>query len=484
MSSRSANPGSIASQLVWRFAVGAALLLFCSLAVLYWIVVRHAFEEDNEVLADKVFALRADFGRGGGPEGLNEELTILRRGERVGYWVRVIDSGGRILAETPGMSALLTPGVFPEPTAGRLSKPKDLHARGKLLSLAATEQDVGGRRYTLQVAQDRSADERFMKEFGVLLGLVLAVGTVGAAAIAITVTQRGLRPVGEMTKSVQRIGPQRLHERVDPAGWPRELQPLAQGFDEMLDRLQESFTRLSQFSADLAHELRTPIANIRGEAEVSLTRARSSEEYRAVVESTLDECERLSQIIDSLLFLARAEAADRRVTRTCFDGLPAVEKISSYYEAMADEHGVTISCRGGGAVCADPTLFGRAVSNLIGNALRFTPAGGRIDVSVSARPGASDVAVSDSGCGIAADHLPRVFDRFYRVDASRSSEGMGLGLALVRSIAELHGGTATIASEVGVGTTVSLTFPDDPALSSAARDPEPHRDPATTPTAG
>src|SRR5207302_9434478 len=169
------------------------------------------------------------------------------------------------------------------------------------------------------VEQARSNDDQFTKEFGALLAVVLAFGILASTAIAITVTKRGLRPLAEMTHSLERVGPAHLSERVPPTRWPRELRPLAVAFDEMLDRLEDSFTRLSQFSADLAHELRTPIANILGEAQVSLTRDRTADEYREVIEPTVAECERLSRIVDSLLFLARAAAADLHIHRTVSD---------------------------------------------------------------------------------------------------------------------------------------------------------------------
>jgi two-component system heavy metal sensor histidine kinase CusS len=286
--------------------------------------------------------------------------------------------------------------------------------------------------------------------------------------IALTVTRKGLRPITEMTDSLKRIGPKRLHERIPPEGWPRELRPLAVAFDEMLDRLEDSFTRLSQFSADLAHELRTPIANIRGEGEVALTRSRTPEEYREVIESSVGECERLSAIVDSLLFLARAEAAEGHIDRTLFNGRDAVEKIAAFYEPIAEEHHTAITCAGEGDIHADPMLFGRAVSNLVENALRFTPAGETIQISISAGAEHSQVSVKDTGCGIAAEHLPRVFDRFYRADSSRSVQGSGLGLALVKSIMDLHGGSVAVESEVDRGTVVILTFPNQLAPHASA----------------
>jgi two-component system heavy metal sensor histidine kinase CusS len=461
MSSKPAEPRSIASQLVVLFTLAAALLLSCGLGALYWIVIRHAFAEDKEVLADKVAAIRADLTGVRGPQGLSEDLKNIRPGERTAYWVRILDSADNTLAETPGMSAILPSSIFQKeaPASSRFS-PTDSRTPGRLYSLVTMPHEVGGHVYTIQAAQDRSADDEFMRYFAALLAAVVALGLVASAAIALTVTRRGLRPLGEMTHALKRVGPKQLHERVTAVGWPRELQPLAVAFDDMLERLESSFGRLSQFSADLAHELRTPIANIRGEAEVALTRSRAPEEYRAVIESTVAECQHLTHIVDNLLFLARTEAAEGHLQRTTFNGRAAIEKIAAFYEPAAEEQKLTITCSGEASLVADEMLFGRAVSNLLENALHHTPAGGTIRISIANRGAHSAISVKDTGSGMAAEHLPRVFDRFYRADSSRSSGGLGLGLALVKSITDLHGGSATIESQVGRGTTVTLTFPN------------------------
>ncbi len=450
MSSGRSSTRSIAARLVVLFTLSAVLLLCSGLGLLYWIVIRHAFEEDNEVLADKLFAMRANLEAAGGPQSLQEEVTARRAGERVAYFVRVLDEENRTVVETPGLAGTLPPHVFLPTT----TKPRDFRAAGRLFTLVTSAQAVNGRTFTLQVAQDRSEDAKFTLRFGALLIAVLGCGVVASAIIARYVARTGLRPLTQMTESLERVRPTHMSERLDPQAWPRELQPVALAFDHMLDRLEESFTRLSQFSADLAHELRTPIANMRGETEVTLTRPRSAEEYREVLESTLAECVRLSVMIDNLLFLARAEAAERHVERTRFDGRAAIEKIASYYETVAEERNVAIACSGSGEIEADPVLFDRAVGNLVDNALRFTPEGGKIEIAISP----SAVSVRDSGSGIAPEHLPRVFDRFYRADQSRSSEGTGLGLSLVKSIAELHGGNAKVESEPGRGTTVTVSF--------------------------
>jgi two-component system heavy metal sensor histidine kinase CusS len=454
------KPRSIASQLIILFTLAAALLLACGLGVFYSIVVRHAFAEDNAVLADKMFALSTDL-RENGPEAFAAELSADRTGEHTPYWIRILDSQHHTIAETPGMARLIPAQIFPparEPALA-LRNRTDYRAAARLFSLVTFNEYSNGQSYTLQMAQDRSSDEQVERKFAVLFVLVLSAGVLASALIAIIVTRRGLQPLREMAQSLGRVGPDQLKERIGSKGWPHELQPLAIAFDEMLKRLDDSFTTLSQFSADLAHELRTPIANMLGEAQVALTRDRTAAEYRETIESAVAECERLSRIVDNLLFVARVDAAREPIARKQFDARRAVEKIAAFYQTVADDHHVTISCSGNGQVYADPDLFERAVGNLLDNALRFTPENGSIQIALSQRDADFEVAVSDNGCGIAAEHLPRVFDRFYRAESSRSSDGAGLGLALVKSIVDLHGGSAIIESNAGRGTTVKLTFP-------------------------
>jgi two-component system heavy metal sensor histidine kinase CusS len=458
------KPRSIAFQLILLFTLAAAFLLACGLGIFYSIVAHHAFAEDNAVLADKVFALSTDL-RENGPEILGEEVTTRRAGQHTPYWIRILDSQGRAIGETSEMDRLIPAQIFPaarEPVEAIRTR-KDYRSAGKLFSLVSFNEHFGGESYTLQLAQDRSSDEQVERNFALLFIAVLLGGVMASALIAIIVTRRGLRPLRRMTESLRRIGPDQLKERIGSFGWPHELQPLAIAFDQMLKRLDDSFTRLSQFSADLAHELRTPIANMLGEAQVALTRDRTAADYRETIESTVAECERLSRIVDNLLFVARVDAASEPISRKWFDARGAVEKIAAFYQMVADDHNVTINCTGDGQIYADPDLFERVVGNLLENALRFTPEHGSIRIAVSKDNSNFQVTVTDNGCGIAAEHLPRVFDRFYRAESSRSSEGAGLGLALVKSIVELHGGSAAIQSELNHGTTVVLRFPAAPS---------------------
>ena len=372
----------------------------------------------------------------------------------------MLDPAGATIGQTTGMETLLADKYFSTGCFTRNCGADRTSSCGKLFALTTRQRawQMAGR-LPSRWRKIARATSRSKRKFGILVLVVLSGSILASILIAISVTRRGLRPLEEMKRSLERIGPTHLNERVASANWPRELQPLAIAFDEMLKRLDDSFTRLSQFSADLAHELRTPIANMLGEAQVALSRDRSSAEYRETIESTIGECERLSGIVDNLLFVARADAATEPVERKRFDARAAVEKIAAFYETIAEDRHVAINCSGQGQISADPALFERAVGNLVDNALRFTPENGSIQIALAERATDFEVAVSDNGSGIAPEHLPRVFDRFYRAESSRGSDGAGLGLALVKSIVDLHGGTARIQSETGRGTTVSITFP-------------------------
>jgi two-component system heavy metal sensor histidine kinase CusS len=295
----------------------------------------------------------------------------------------------------------------------------------------------------------------------VVLTLVMALIACGIAGYHIA--HRGLRPVAAITDAARRIRSTTLHEHIQISGLPGELAGLAGQFNEMLDRLQESFDRLSRFSADIAHELRTPVNNIRGEAEVALGMPRSPGEYREVLSSCLEECGRLSHLIDCLLFLARAESPQTQIVKEKIEVAKELSNVRDFYEGAAAEAQVNLVVKPSEGIVAelDRTLFQRAVGNLLANALAHTPPDGIVTLSALHTGTSVQVQVSDTGVGIDAGHLPHVFDRFYRADLARSNASgrVGLGLAIVKAIVALHGGSVKIASEMDHGTSVTLVFP-------------------------
>lgn len=241
-----------------------------------------------------------------------------------------------------------------------------------------------------------------------------------------------------------------------------ELRELEQAFNGMLARLDESFTRLSQFSANLAHDMRTPLTNLLAAAQVALSQRRSAEDYRDVIESSVDEYQRLSRMIEDMLFLARSDQADALLSFRSFDAVAEAERVAGYYETVAEDAQVKIEVMGEGKVRADLLLFQRALSNLLSNALVQAPQGSTIAIDCKEEPDSTTLSVSDSGAGIEARHLERIFERFYRVDPARhrSASGTGLGLAIVKSILNSHGGQCGCESRPHVRTRFWLRFPN------------------------
>jgi two-component system, OmpR family, heavy metal sensor histidine kinase CusS len=257
---------------------------------------------------------------------------------------------------------------------------------------------------------------------------------------------------------------------------PADLGKLAGTFNAMLDRLEEAFARLGQFSADIAHELRTPLSNLRSEVEVALQRERPADEYARVLGSCLEESVRLSGLVETLLFLARAEQPSAQIQRTTVDVAAELKLVRDFFEPAAAEAGVDLKVEADLPIHlqADRTLLQRALSNLIANALTYTPKGGKVTLRTRARDDAIEVSVADTGAGIPEQHLPHIFDRFYRADAARSNGAghVGLGLAIVASIARLHGGTVHAASHPGRGTTITLDLPARPPPLSTGEEGE------------
>ena len=460
---------SISRRLTLLYAASSFLMLVLATAYLYWSLVGNLAREDNAFLADKIAVFRNLLREH--PEVMgsfkNEMALAGQTPPPLEYYVRILKTNSETVVETLGMSNLVPGTMFPEPVGadelpqkiGEVTLPN-----GKSFRLMCAQANVGARgeeQHLIQIALDVTNDNALIKSFRRKVLALMTAGLLFACIAGVLIARKGLQPLDELTQATERISVSHLHERIAREGWPRELGSLAKGFNRMLERLEDSFNRLSQFCGDLAHELRTPINNLRGEAGVALSQARTPEQYRRVLESSLEEYARVSRLIENLLFLARADSPTTSIQRSRFDARQAIETVRSYYEALADERGVAVVCEGDATMEADPVLFRQAISNLLSNALNFTPPGGNVITTVRGRDSAVEVTVRDSGCGIPTEHLPRIFDRLYRVDRARSqnSSGAGLGLAIVKSIVTLHGGLVEVESEPGNGTRFRLTFP-------------------------
>lgn len=294
--------------------------------------------------------------------------------------------------------------------------------------------------------------------------IVLLLGSLTAMAMGIIITKEGLAKIKEFSNKVEKVSVGSLHQPVVAREWPVELTQLAGKFNGMLSRIQSSFNQLSDYSSDIAHELRGPINNLRGKTEIALTSEKLPEEYRKILESYMDEYSHLSSLIENLLFLARTDHGQIEINKQAINAHDEINKVCDYYQPLAEDHSILISCEGEAKIAADPTLFKRVISNLLSNALRYTPKGGNINISIAcAANNETSIHIQDTGIGIEEGDIPKLFQRFYRVDASRTlqSGGMGLGLAIVKSIVDLHKGKITIHSQPEQGTLVTLLLPSN-----------------------
>lgn len=292
--------------------------------------------------------------------------------------------------------------------------------------------------------------------------IALLLSTFGAVILGYVIARNGLSRIHEFSTKMENMTAHSLHERVDPRDWPKELKTLGNKFNSLLDRLESAFIQQSQFSSDIAHELRTPIHNLRGITELALTKEKSIEEYKRILESHQEEYDYLTRLIENLLFLAHAEHGEITLQKTGLVAREEIAKIADYFQAVCDEKEIKLCFEGDAILFADPTLFKRAFTNLLSNAFRYTQNKGEITIEVRAVDrDYVQISVKDTGTGIGEEHLSKVFDRFYRVDPSRSSQsgGVGLGLSLVKSIIDLHQGKIAIESELNRGTTVHVQFP-------------------------
>jgi len=264
--------------------------------------------------------------------------------------------------------------------------------------------------------------------------------------------RRGLSPLRAMKQKAESVTAQRLDARLAVDAVPVELADLAQTLNAMLSRLEESFRQLSDFSSDLAHEFRSPVSNMLTQTQVTLSRPRSVEEYRDVLASNIEEYERLSHMIADMLFIAQADEGQLVPSRQRLELAPMMANLIEFHNLVAEEKGVRLTLSGDGVISGDPLMIRRAVANLLSNAIRHASTDGQVSVVIRPQERMVAIEVGNTGESIAAEHLPRLFDRFYRVDTSRTGEGKqtGLGLAIVKSIVEAHGGHVSATSADGV----------------------------------
>lgn len=379
-----------------------------------------------------------------------------------GNLFQVRSAGGEWLFRSRSLAAS---GITLEPP-GALAGPQfeNRVAEGRPVRLYSERVLIGSAPYAIQVAAVTAEAEQALRSFRMMLLLAAPLLVIVASGGGYWISRRALAPVDRITQTAQRISIQNLEQRLQVPDTSDELQRLSQTLNEMLARLDESVRRMTQFTADASHELRTPISLIRTTAEIAVRRPRTSEEYRQALDEILGEAERTSQVVESLMWLARADSGKEHLDRETAELSGIVRSAAGPGEKLARSRDVAFSIELPSQptpVHADAPALRRALLILMDNAAKYTPAGGWVRVEAGRRDGCAVVSVADSGIGIAPEDLPHIFDRFWRADKARSRDqgGAGLGLSIARRIATVHGGDIKVESQLGKGSVFTLVLP-------------------------
>lgn len=313
----------------------------------------------------------------------------------------------------------------------------------------------------LQIGMTLEDNDEFLTDFREIFGTTVAGVMVLAALIGWFMARRALTNVEEVTRTAQAISASDLNQRVPVKGQADEIARLAMTFNEMLDRIETLVTEMKEMNENIAHDLRSPITRIRGMAEMALTNGRAMEEYEAAAASTVEECDRLLEMINTMLYISQTEAMAAKLPTEEVDMTCVVRDACELFQPVAEDKGVNLVVEIDTDLRVRGVLQGlqRMLANLIDNALNYTSSPGTVTVSVSADEKVGIIAVKDTGIGISQDELPHIFRRFYRSDRSRSRPGTGLGLTLVEAIVHAHRGRIAVASTPNVGTTFTVTLP-------------------------
>ena len=460
---------SLATWLALFFAVVTALVFSVAGFHLY-----HSMSEQLQLREDTLLLNTVGFLRHRlvMPDGVEmarlhpDRLLDVVLGQQ-GLLMAVKDSRkGLLVASTRDAMQLAADAPVPADLSPDTAAIRDWHGsdgkRGRMIAVWVRIGQDPDDRIQLIVARENTESAVVLREHRDQVLLTMLTGVLMTAGLGYVIARRGLKSVQVVARTAGEITANQLGERLRIESAPAELEVMVRAFNHMLDRLEDSFRRLMQFSSDIAHDLRTPIGNLMIETQVALAQQRSIPEYEALLASNIEEYERLSRMLENMLFLARADNAQVALRRDSISVDMELKRIAEYFEGMAYEIDVTVAIDASGALVADAILFRRAVSNLVANAIRHTPGGGHVTIrGYEQVPDKFVIEVSNPGRGIPPEHLSRIFDRFYRADDSRgeSQSSSGLGLAIVKSIMTLHGGSVRVESIPDGLTTFSLIFP-------------------------
>ena len=456
----------MSKSIAWRLAL--AIALTCALVMsligvfLYRSLASELAWRDDQALLGRLEQVRALLHDSDSLEALQERPRLYQNmlGNLDSVLLVKREDGSPLIAINPHQQAL--PDVPPIAQA-RAPQRADIKTVGATVLLAGMAQGPAGETLSVTVGKRLDEREQMLASYRMRLYGAVGFGALMAFGLGLLLLRRGLTPLRDLARAIASIDPRSLDQRMSADHVPAELKEPVQALNAMLARLEDSFARLSQFSADLAHEIRTPLHNLLGSNSLALNQSRSAAEYQEVLASNIEEYERLNRMAENLMFLARAEHGQRPLQLHVLDLGEVGEGLCDYFEALAEDRQLRLDNQLSGPLTADLQLLQRALGNLLANAVRHAQPGSTVRLLRHDDAEYGWIGVHNLGPAIDPQHIDKLFDRFYRVDPSRAQPGDsgGLGLAIVHSIMHLHGGQVRVVSNDS-GTLFELGFARNP----------------------
>ena len=456
----------MSKSIAWRLAL--AIALTCALVMsligvfLYRSLASELAWRDDQALLGRLEQVRALLHDSDSLEALQERPRLYQNmlGNLDSVLLVKREDGSPLIAINPHQQAL--PDVQPIAQA-RAPQRADIKTVGATVLLAGMAQGPAGETLSVTVGKRLDEREQMLASYRMRLYGAVGFGALMAFGLGLLLLRRGLTPLRDLARAMAGIDPRSLDQRMSADHVPAELKEPVQALNAMLARLEDSFARLSQFSADLAHEIRTPLHNLLGSNSLALNQSRSAAEYQEVLASNIEEYERLNRMAENLMFLARAEHGQRPLQLHVLDLGEVGDGLCEYFEALAEDRQLRLDNQLSGPLTADLQLLQRALGNLLANAVRHAQPGSTVRLLRHDDAEYGWIGVHNLGPAIDPQHIDKLFDRFYRVDPSRAQPGDsgGLGLAIVHSIMHLHGGQVRVVSNDS-GTLFELGFARNP----------------------
>lgn len=465
------RPTSITGQLTLFYSAATLILITVISLCLYWVIINILYSADRQFLRDEFVIIKNILESK--PQkilSLKQEVDLIPNSLQSSvyhYYIRVLDNKNNILAQTPNMDPILkNNNFFNQQTYTSLTHANQWWQSnaGKhyLLKQSLIKAPTGNKMWLVQMALDVSYQQIIINKYRNIVLIVMLGGALFSIMLGYLISRKGMRSLDELTQTTKKITAHDLQQRIDSKFWPKELNELGTAYNQMLDRIEFSITKLVQFSDDLAHELRTPINNLMGEAEIVLSRSASAEEYKTTISSILEELNRIYQIIENILFLARAENPQIDLQKSLLNAAQEINIMCRFYQAVADEKNIKLYCEGNAILSANLIMFRRMIGNLLSNAIKYSGNNSEIYINMKELENNTvQITITDYGIGMSPEYLPNLFQRFSRADNARNQNtgGTGLGLAIVKSVIDLHQGKISINSIPNKGTLIIINFP-------------------------